>query len=52
MFVNNRPVRDKLILGAIKGAYQDMMVAGRYPACAIFIEIKPQYVDVNVHPTK
>ena len=52
LFVNNRPVRDKLILGAIKGAYQDMMVAGRYPVCAIFIEIEPQYVDVNVHPTK
>lgn len=52
LFVNNRPVRDKLILGAIKGAYQDMMVAGRYPVCAIYIQINPRYVDVNVHPTK
>ncbi len=52
LFVNNRPVRDKLILGAIKGAYQDVMPAGRYPACVIFIEIAPMYVDVNVHPTK
>lgn len=52
LFVNNRPVRDKLILGAIKGAYQDMMMSGRYPVCAIFIEVQPQYVDVNVHPTK
>lgn len=52
LFVNNRPVRDKLILGAIKGAYQDMMTAGRYPACAVFIEVEPMYVDVNVHPTK
>ncbi len=52
LFVNNRPVRDKLILGAIKGAYQDMIVSGRYPACAVFIEVNPMYVDVNVHPTK
>lgn len=52
LFVNNRPVRDKLILGAIKGAYQDMMTAGRYPACVVFIEVEPMYVDVNVHPTK
>lgn len=52
LFVNNRPVLDKLILGAIKGAYQDMMTSGRYPACAVFIEVEPMYVDVNVHPTK
>lgn len=52
LFVNNRPVRDKLILGAIKGAYQDMMMSGRYPLCAIFIHVNPRYVDVNVHPTK
>lgn len=52
LFVNNRPVRDKLILGAIKGAYQDMMTNGRYPACVVFIEVEPMYVDVNVHPTK
>lgn len=52
LFVNNRPVRDKLILGAIKGAYQDMMMSGRYPVCAIFIKVNSRYVDVNVHPTK
>ncbi|MBQ7632943.1 MAG: DNA mismatch repair endonuclease MutL [Alphaproteobacteria bacterium] len=52
LFVNNRPVRDKLILGAIKGAYQDMIISGRYPVCAIFIRVNPRYVDVNVHPTK
>ncbi|MBR1826023.1 MAG: DNA mismatch repair endonuclease MutL [Alphaproteobacteria bacterium] len=52
LFVNNRPVRDKLILGAIKGAYQDMMMSGRYPVCAVFIRVNPRYVDVNVHPTK
>lgn len=52
LFVNNRPVRDKLLLGAIKGAYQDLMMSGRYPLCAIFIHVNPRYVDVNVHPTK
>ncbi|MBP5215049.1 MAG: DNA mismatch repair endonuclease MutL [Alphaproteobacteria bacterium] len=52
LFVNNRPVKDKLLLGAIKGAYQDVMMSGRYPACAIFIQVNPHYVDVNVHPTK
>ena len=52
LFVNNRPVRDKLILGAIKGAYQDVITSGRYPVCAIFINVNPRYVDVNVHPTK
>lgn len=52
LFVNNRPVRDKLLLGAIKGAYQDLIMAGRYPLCAIFIHVNPRYVDVNVHPTK
>ncbi len=52
LFVNNRPVRDKLILGAIKGAYLGMMESGRYPVCAVFIQIEPMYVDVNVHPTK
>lgn len=52
LFVNNRPVRDKLILGAIKGAYQDVMMSGRYPVCALFFDVDPAYVDVNVHPTK
>ena len=52
LFVNNRPVRDKLLLGAIKGAYQDVLAGGRYPICALFFEINPAYVDVNVHPAK
>ncbi len=52
LFVNNRPVRDKLLLGAIKGAYQDVLAANRYPMCALFFDIDPAYVDVNVHPTK
>ncbi len=52
LFVNNRPVRDKLLLGAIKGAYQDVLASGRYPICVLFFDVEPQDVDVNVHPTK
>lgn len=52
LFVNNRPVRDKLLLGAIRGAYQDVLASGRYPMCALFLDVSPQDVDVNVHPTK
>ena len=52
LFVNNRPVRDKLLLGAIKGAYQDVLASNRYPMCALFFDIDPAYVDVNVHPAK
>ncbi len=52
LFVNNRPVRDKLLLGAIRGAYQDVLASGRYPVCALFVDVSPEDVDVNVHPTK
>ena len=52
LFVNNRPVRDKLLLGAIKGAYQDVLASNRYPMCALFFDVDPGSVDVNVHPTK
>ncbi len=52
LFVNNRPVRDKLLLGAIKGAYQDVLASNRYPMCALFFDVNPNNVDVNVHPTK
>ncbi len=52
LFVNNRPVRDKLLLGAIRGAYQDVLASGRYPMCALFFDVNPQDVDVNVHPAK
>ena len=52
LFVNGRPVRDKLLLGALKGAYQDVLASNRYPMCALFFDVNPAYVDVNVHPTK
>lgn len=52
LFVNNRPVKDKLLLGALRGAYHDVLASGRYPLCALFFDINPAYVDVNVHPAK
>lgn len=52
LFVNNRPVRDKLLLGALKGAYAGVLENSRYPACVLFLEVEPMYVDVNVHPAK
>jgi len=52
LFVNNRPVRDKLLLGAVKGAYQDFIGHGRHPVVALFLEVPAEEVDVNVHPAK
>ena len=52
LFVNDRPVRDKLLYGALRGAYQDFLARGRYPVAALYVELDPQYVDVNVHPAK
>lgn len=52
LFVNGRPVRDKLLLGALRGAYADLMKRDRYPVAALFIDVDPSQVDVNVHPTK
>jgi DNA mismatch repair protein MutL len=52
VFVNGRPVRDKLLAGAIKGAYADLMMRGRHPAVALFLDCSPDEVDVNVHPAK
>ncbi len=50
--VNGRPVRDKVIAGALRGAYADFMMRGRHPAVALFITVAPEEVDVNVHPAK
>jgi DNA mismatch repair protein MutL len=52
VYVNGRPVRDKVIAGALRGAYADFMMRGRHPAVALFITIEPGEVDVNVHPAK
>ncbi|MEO0677096.1 MAG: DNA mismatch repair endonuclease MutL [Pseudomonadota bacterium] len=52
LFVNGRPVRDKLLLGGLRGAYSDLLSRDRHPAAALFIECPPLKVDVNVHPAK
>ncbi len=51
-FVNGRPVQDKLILSAIRGAYAETIPAGRYPVAVLSIRLDPALVDVNVHPAK
>ncbi|MEM9360232.1 MAG: DNA mismatch repair endonuclease MutL, partial [Pseudomonadota bacterium] len=52
LFVNGRPVRDKLLVGAVRGAYGDLVPKGRQPYVALFIDLDPHEVDVNVHPAK
>ncbi len=52
LFVNGRPVRDRLLAGAVRGAYQDFLGGGRHPVLALFIELPPDGLDVNVHPAK
>ncbi|MCC8398686.1 MAG: DNA mismatch repair endonuclease MutL [Rickettsia endosymbiont of Labidopullus appendiculatus] len=52
LFVNNRPVKDKLLQIALRVAYQDYLARDRHPVTVLFLQIDPQMVDVNVHPTK
>ena len=52
VYVNGRPVRDRLIAGAIRGAYADVLPRDRHAVTALFLELEPSLVDVNVHPAK
>jgi len=51
-FVNGRPVRSKLLIAAFEEAYRNRIMAGRFPACVLHLQLKPNAVDVNVHPAK
>ncbi len=52
LFVNGRPVRDKLLLGSVRAAYADYLSRDRHPIVALFVTLDPREVDVNVHPAK
>ncbi|MBA4305205.1 MAG: DNA mismatch repair endonuclease MutL [Sphingopyxis sp.] len=52
LFVNGRPVKDKLLIGAVRGAYAEMLARDRHAVVALFLDLPPTEVDVNVHPAK
>jgi len=52
LFVNGRPVKDRMLNGVIRAAYQDFLARDRHPMAALFLTLDPEYVDVNVHPAK